>query len=272
MSWPLLNSHAAATVFWGWAQVLLGAINFAVLGFMLLLDVLPFIRRRNWRSSVFGMSMLAVSLTSGLHAIVRGYFTINGELTPTGVEPLDIASLIVCFGPLPVFGIAHMRARSGRWREWTVKGNPAWLLLIIGVLGIYAGGFLQRFLDTVRFHHIPVHWARFDANYNLVLWGLYLLCAHLWLRYQVKARKATGRWSVSGMALGLIFVTMSLHRLAQAIEVASGAYVVRRSFSGVFLWVDASSVLAATAFLVTAGTILVDQRIPRRQAALAKLQ
>lgn len=243
MNWPILNTRHSSTIFWGWALIVLGVLTVVIIGLMFAIDVVPTLRKRKYHAALFGMSFVAIAITAGAHAILRGYYTINFDLTPRGVKPLDIGSIIMCYPPIVLFGLERLRALRGK-DEWRVQGNPLWLFGIVAVVAFYTGSFVMRFADAVSLKHVPLHWARFDSDYNLVLWGLYLACAFLWLRFQVRIRSRTGGWNVSGMTIGLIFVALSFQRLAQSIEVSSGAYMIQdRAVSG-YLWVDLTSIVA----------------------------
>jgi hypothetical protein len=230
-------------------------LNFTILGVFFGFDVYPYLRRRQPKPAMFGVSFVLISVTSGLHALFRGIYTINMQLTPTGPKPLDIASLIVAFGPLPIFGYCRLRNLRGK-PDILIAGTPTWVIVMVGVLSAYTGAFVMRFIDAVRFTHTKLQWARFDSDYNLILWGLYLVIAILWLRFQVRSRRTSGSWNLLGVSLGLTFVTMSFHRLGQAIEVSAGAYKVRDNFETTYFWIDIASIAATVLFLGVAMSLM----------------
>jgi len=266
MSWPVLNTPTSASHFWGWTQIILGLLNFVILGIFFAYEALPYLRQRKGRAAVFGLGMVTVSLTSGLYAIVHGVYTLNMHLTgPRGIRALDIGSLIVCFPPLLIFGWERVRlARSLPQR--IVRTTPAWLLGVVLALGAYIGAFIMRTVDVARFRHTHFRWWHFDSSYNLILTGLYLMLSAIWLSYQLRVHRRTREWSVLGVSLGLVFVTMAFRRLAQAIEIAGGAYHIGPGSGKLFLWTDIASLLAAVFFLAVL-VPLIDKPRPVASAA-----
>lgn len=256
MSWPVLGTPQEASYFWGWVQILLAMLNFCILGIFFAVDMLPFLRHRERRPALFGIGMVLVAITSAVYALIHGIDTANMRLVGSrGIKPLDIGSLVVCFGPLPMFGWERVRLAQGR-PERLVRGMPGWLIVLAAALGFYVGAFIMRTVDVARLHNLHYHWLSFDSNWNLIMALLYLILSGAWLGHQIRVHRRTGQWSVLGGSLGLIFITMAFRRLAQAILIAFGAYHVQGSHEQLFRITDIASVIAVVFFMAVVISLL----------------
>ena len=148
----------------------------------------------------------------------------------------QIIVLIQTYGVLIVFGTVLLEQiglpagviwfllrveafRGGRGdRFW--HGDPIWVRAIPTLAGIYVTALVAAALDVG-----PLDFGRVaDAIPNLLLVAIYLAIGWYLARTQVANRRPLGGWSVSGLALAIIFPTCAAMHAVYALYTMSGRY------------------------------------------------
>jgi hypothetical protein len=192
----------------------LGAI-YTSYGLMTIVDL-----KRGWRTnglSHFGLAWIAMAFTCGPHHIDHG-LSVLYERAPAG--SLDLMAVLVGAPAGVAWFLLRVEALGGGRGDRAVSGTPAWLRGVAWASGVYAVVFLAAVAVTVRQSH------RFSPRLtpNILLLGIYCVIGFYLLRTQLANRAVTGGWSVSGLALAIIFPTCgAMHALYQAYTV-SGIY------------------------------------------------
>lgn len=223
--------------FVGLANVVLGTV-YTCYGLMTIVDL-----KRGWRTrgfSHFGTAWLAMAFTCGPHHLDHGLHVL---VAGRAGGALDLATILVGFPVGVLWFLLRAEAMLGGRGERTIDGTPRWLTALPLVSAAYvavvltaaqrvlvdAGGFLPR--------TIP----------NLLLVVLYAAIGALLLHTQVRNHQVTGRWSVSGLSLGLVMSTCAVMHGVFVAYATDGRYdldwhgfaidVVGVPAAAYFLWV-----------------------------------
>ena len=184
----------------GAANLVLGTV-YTCYGFMTLVDL-----KRGWRTrgfSHFGTAWLAMAFTCGPHHLDHGlHVLVSGRAGGL----LDLATILVGFPVGVLWFLLRVEAMLGGRGERTIAGSPSWLSALPWIGAAYvavvvtaaqrvlvgADGFLPRTAP------------------NLLLVVLYAAIGAVLLHTQVRNHQVTGRWSVSGLSLGLVMNTCAV--------------------------------------------------------------
>jgi len=176
--------------------------------------------RRNWRTmgfSHFGAAWIAMAFTCGPHHFVHGtHVLLEGR---TG-GPLDLAAVIVGFPAGVAWFLLRLEAFFGGRGDRFVAGTPGWVAAIPFAAGIYLG----IMLAIVAGSSAVSLGALSTAGPNLLLVGVYSAIGFYLVRTQLANRRPLGGWSVSGVALAVIFPTCALMHGMYAYYVSTGRY------------------------------------------------
>jgi hypothetical protein len=130
--------------------------------------------------------------------------------------------------------------RGGRGDRF-VPGSPLWVLALPTAFGMYLTAVVSAVV--ARGVNKPSELALVAPNLLLVV--IYSLIGYYLIRTQVANRRPLGGWSVSGLALALIFPTCAIMHAVYAYYALSGRYPV--ALGG--LSIDWLAVPAGTYFL-----------------------
>ncbi|HEX4903734.1 MAG TPA: hypothetical protein VFV42_13030 [Acidimicrobiales bacterium] len=194
----------------------------------------------NWHDRTrrqFGLAFLAIMFTCGPHHADHGL-----HLLLTDVEAGAYDLFVVALG-LPAgvvwFGL-RMEALLGGTGDRHVSSTPR-LLTLLPVLGVvYLVGTVAGVAGLMAPHDLPLR-----AAPNLVVMVLYFFVGATLTATQFRNHEASGRWSVSGLALASIFYTCALMHLVYAAYTTTGQYVD----DGHVLAIDVLAVPGAAYFL-----------------------
>ena len=196
------------------ANILLGLI-FGLVG---ALGVVEMVRnRRTMGFSQFGAAWVALAFTCGPHHVVHGLH-VAAEGRAGGL--LDLVAVLVGLpAGLAWFYLRVEALRGGRGdRFW--RGNPLWVLALPTIGGIYATALIAASIGLG-----PLTLGRLStATPNLLLVALYCTIGFYLARTQIANRRPLGGWSVSGLALAIVFPTCAAMHAVYALHVLNSRY------------------------------------------------
>jgi len=162
--------------------------------------------KRGWRTrgfSHFGTAWLAMAFTCGPHHLDHGLHVL---IAGRAGGPLDLATILVGFPVGVLWFLLRVEAMMGGRGERTIEGTPRWLVAL-PVLGasyvavvVTAGQSVLAGAGPLAPRAVP----------NVLLVVLYSAIGAVLLHTQVRNHQVTGRWSVSGLSLGLVMNTCAV--------------------------------------------------------------
>ena len=175
--------------------------------------------RRNWRTmgfSHFGAAWIAMAFTCGPHHFVHGTHVLLEGRTG-GV--LDLAAVLVGFPAGVIWFLLRLEAFFGGRGDRFISGTPGWVAAMPFAAGIYVGVMITIAAgSSISLGALP------RALPNLLLVVIYCAIGFYLVRTQLANRRPLGGWSVSGIALAVIFPTCALMHGAYAYYVTTGRY------------------------------------------------
>lgn len=220
----------------GVLNLILGSV-YTSYGVMTLIDM-----KRGWSTrgfSHFGTAWTFMAFTCGPHHLAHGaHIAFEGR---TG-GPLDLVAVLIGFPAGVIWFLLRAEAMflDGRG-DRDIAGTPLWVEALPLVGGAYV---VWLTAATVGVLGPGAAYSRAVVP-NLLLIGLYAAIGAVLLRTQLANRRATGGWSLSGLALTAVFPTCGLMHGAYAAYALSGRYHA----DGHGLLIDTLSVPAAAYFL-----------------------
>ncbi|MBA2440359.1 MAG: hypothetical protein H0V50_06760 [Thermoleophilaceae bacterium] len=176
--------------------------------------------RRNWRTMGFshaGAAWITMAFTCGPHHFVHGvHILLEGR---TG-GPLDLVAVLVGFPAGVIWFLLRLEAFFGGRGDRFIAGTPGWVAAIPFAAGIYVGVMVA----IVAGSSMVGLGALASALPNLLLVVVYSVIGFYLVRTQLANRRPLGGWSVSGVALAVIFPTCALMHGAYAYYVITGRY------------------------------------------------
>lgn len=173
--------------------------------------------RRSMGFSHFGAAWVAMAFTCGPHHWVHGIHLATEGRTG-GV--LDLLAVLIAFPAGVTWFLLRVEAfRGGRGdRFW--EGDPLWVLALPTIAGIYTTALVAMAIDVgpLRFDDLAI------VIPNLLLIVIYLAIGWFCARTQVANRRPLGGWSVSGLALTIVFPTCAAMHGVYALYALSGQY------------------------------------------------
>ncbi|MDQ4049117.1 MAG: hypothetical protein M3131_07030, partial [Actinomycetota bacterium] len=177
--------------------------------------------RRNWRTmgfSHFGAAWIAMAFTCGPHHFVHGtHILLEGR---TG-GPLDLAAVLVGFPAGVIWFLLRLEAFSGGRGDRFVPGTPGLVAAIPFAAGAYVGAMVAIVGSSsgVSLAALP------SALPNVLLVAIYSVIGFYLARTQLANRRPLGGWSLSGLALAVIFPTCAVMHGAYAFYVTTANYI-----------------------------------------------
>jgi hypothetical protein len=198
----------------GGLNILLGLV-YCQYGTMTLIDM-----RRQWRRmgfSHFGAAWIAMAFTCGPHHFVHGL-----HLLATGgaAGPLDlVAVLIGCPAGITWFAL-RVEAFAGGAGDRFVFGDPKWILALPAIGSAYGATIVTVVAGAGKIHgdHLIA------VSPNLLLVAIYGMIGYYLARTQLVNRRPLGGWSISGLALTVIFPTCAMMHAVYAYYAVTGRY------------------------------------------------
>lgn len=197
--------------------------------------------KRGWPTmgfSHFGFAVIVLALTCGPHHLEHGI-----HLAVVGRRPglLELVTVIVGIPAGATWTYLRVEAIRGGRGDRFISGTPEWMVRAaqIGVAYLVVVALVSCAIATSGGDFTP----RLVPNVLLV--GAYLTIGYYLMRTQLANRPVLGGWSVSGLALTLLFFTCAVMHLAWVSYAVTGRYDV----DGHGLIVDWLSLPAALYFL-----------------------
>lgn len=204
------------TIAIGILNVVLGTVYFQY-GSMTVLDM-----RRNWSSngfSHFGAAWIAMAFTCGPHHFAHGLHLLTSN---TSAGPLDLVVVVVGFPAGVIWFLLRVEAFRGGRGDRFIVGSPPWVLALPALAAAYATAILILVIETgtQRWAHLQ------SVAPNLLLIGIYGMIGYYLARTQIANRRPLGGFSVSGLALAVVFPTCALMHAVFAYYTLTGRYGV----------------------------------------------
>jgi hypothetical protein len=215
-------------------NLILGAV-YTSYGVMTIIDL-----KRHWRTnglSHFGLAWIAMAFTCGPHHLEHG---LHVAFERSGGS-LDLFAVLVGFPAGVTWFLLRVEAITGGRGDRFISGTPRWVsalpALSVAYLVVLIAWGATVLNDGTAFgpRLIP----------NILLLGIYALIGFYLLRTQLQNRDPLAGWSVSGLALTLVFPTCGLMHAVYATYATAGRYDVE--WHG--LTIDWLSVPAAVYFV-----------------------
>jgi len=202
------------TVAVGVANLVLGLV-YCQYGTMTLIEM-----RRHWRSmgfSHFGAAWIAMAFTCGPHHLVHGLHLLT---TGAAAGSLDLTAVLIGFPAGVIWFVLRVEAFRGGAGDRFVSGNPLWVLALPTIAGIYLTALVAIIAQsgTLDTRHLAA------VAPNLLLVPIYSTIGYYLVRTQLANRRPLGGWSVSGLALAVIFPTCAVMHAIYAYYSLGGAY------------------------------------------------
>jgi hypothetical protein len=202
------------TVLVGTLNIILGLV-YCQYGTMTLLEM-----RRHWNTmgfSHFGLAWIAMAFTCGPHHFVHGIHLLTAGGT---AGPLDLAAVAIGFPAGVIWFALRAEAFLGGAGDRFIRGNPIWVLALPTVAAAYLTALVTIVIATDNFG--AQHFAA--ALPNLMLIAIYSTIGYYLVRTQISNQRPLGGWSVSGLALAVIFPTCAMMHAVYAYYATTGRY------------------------------------------------
>jgi hypothetical protein len=196
------------------ANVVLGLI-YIQYGTMTLIEM-----RRHWGTmgfSHFGAAWIAMAFTCGPHHLVHGLHLFGAGAS---AGPLDYVVVIVGAPAGAIWFLLRVEAFRGGAGDRFAKGNPLWVMALPTLAGVYLAVLATIFAQTGRLSGGNVA----AVIPNLLLVVVYSVIGYYLVGTQLANRRPLGGWSVSGLALAVIFPTCAIMHLIYAYYALGGRY------------------------------------------------
>jgi hypothetical protein len=195
-------------------NIALGLVYFQY-GSMTLIEMCR--NRRTMGFSHFGAAWIAMAFTCGPHHLIHGIHLLQSG-NHGGL--LDLLAVVIGAPAGVIWFALRIEAFRGGQGDRFVSGSPLWVLALPTALAIYVTALLAVVLAQG-----PVAGANpLAALPNLMLIGIYMAVGYFLTRTQIANRRPLGGWSVSGLALAVIFPTCALMHAVFAYYTLSGRY------------------------------------------------
>jgi hypothetical protein len=176
--------------------------------------------KRGWRTlgfSHFGAAWIAMAFTCGPHHWIHGlHVAVEGR--PGGI--LDVLAVAVGVPAGVTWFALRVEAFRGGAGDRFLPGNPFWVLALPTLAGVYVTALAAAMIAAGGVHAENL-WIVVP---NLMLVGIYMTIGYFLLRTQLRNRGPLGGWSVSGLALSVIFPTCALMHGVMAYYSLMGRY------------------------------------------------
>ena len=217
------------------ANIALGII-YSCYGVMTLIEL-----KRGWSTlgpSHFGFAWIAMAFTCGPHHLEHG---LHALVTGNQAGWLDLIAVLIGAPAGLTWFFLRIEAIRGGSGDRFVAGTPGWVRILPAV-GVGYGLVALGSVFFVLGEH-PSLTPRVTPNFLLLL--VYGLVGYYLLKAQLANRPDHEGWSLSGLALTVVFPTCGLMHAAFAVYATSGRYVI----DGYGLVIDWLAVPAAVYFV-----------------------
>lgn len=198
----------------GALNIVLGLVYFQY-GTMTLVEMWR--NRSSMGFSHFGAAWIAMAFTCGPHHFVHGTH-IAFEGRSGGM--LDLVAVLIALPAGVTWFLLRVEAfRGGRGdRFWA--GKPLWVVALPTISGIYLTALVSAAIQLG-----PINWSELPVVIpNLLLIPIYCAIGYFLAKTQIENHHAVGGWSVSGLALAIIFPTCAAMHGIYALYQLTGQY------------------------------------------------
>jgi hypothetical protein len=199
----------------GILNILLGLV-YCQYGTMTLIEM------RRQRSAMgfshFGAAWIAMAFTCGPHHFVHGLHLLTVSRPTAG--PLDLVAVIVGFPAGVIWFALRVEAFTGGAGDRLIRGSPPWVLALPTLAGVYVSALVTLIASAGQFRgdQLP------GVAPNLMLVPVYSTIGYYLVRTQLANHRPLGGWSLSGVALAVIFPTCAMMHGVYAYYALSGQY------------------------------------------------
>jgi hypothetical protein len=189
--------------------------------------------RRTRGFSYLGGAFALMAATCGPHHLVHAEHHLLWGEAVTG--PM-MAALAIGFVPGGIFVLLRIEALAGGRGDRFITGTPAMLAALPWLVAAACGAIVWEAIGDAR----AINGVSLAAN--SLLFVNYLIVGVLVLRTQLARRPGLGGWSVSGLAMGGVFVTCGVAHLVAGLATPADWHTLLFDVTGVpfsiyFLWV-----------------------------------
>jgi hypothetical protein len=189
--------------------------------------------RRTRGFSYLGGAFALMAATCGPHHLVHAEHHLLWGEAASG--PM-LGALAIGFVPGGLFVLLRIEAAFGGRGDRFVNGTPAWLAALPWIVAVATGAIVWEALGDAR------DLSTVGLIANVMLFANYIVVGVLVLRTQIARRRGLGGWSVSGLALGGVFVTCGVSHLVAGLALPADWHTLLFDVPGVpfsiyFLWV-----------------------------------
>lgn len=167
--------------------------------------------------SHFGLAWIAMAFTCGPHHMAHGLhlFAASGQ-----AGGLDFVVVLIGFPAGVTWFLLRVEAFRGGAGDRFIPRNSLWVLALPTLAGIYVTALVSMLLQTGRLD--SDHLAAVTPNILLIF--IYVTIGYYLVRTQLANRRPLSGWSVSGLALAVIFPTCALMHGMYAYYALNGQY------------------------------------------------
>jgi len=198
----------------GVLNIILGVV-YTQYGTMTLVEMLR--NRRTMGFSHFGAAWIAMAFTCGPHHWMHGiHIAFDGRQG----GPLDLAAVLIGFPAGVTWFLLRVEAYLGGRGDRFWSGNPLWVLALPTIGGIYLTAMIAAAigLGPLNADNLPT------VLPNILLVVIYCAIGWFLVRTQLANRRPLKGWSVSGLALAIIFPTCAAMHGIHALYGLTGRY------------------------------------------------
>jgi hypothetical protein len=179
------------------ANLILGLV-YTQYGLMTLYEMIR--HRRDMGFSHFGAAWIAMAFTCGPHHLVHGVHTaFEGRMG----GPMDLIVVLVGFPAGVAWYLLRLEAFFGGRGDRFWSGNPWYVLVLPTLAGAYVSALVFAGIGLAPYDTGRI----LTVLPNLFLVGIYCTIGYFLARTQIANHKPLGGWSVSGLALTIVFPT-----------------------------------------------------------------
>ena len=198
----------------GILNIVLGVV-YVQYGTMTVVDM-----KRGWKEfgfTHFGAAWIFMAFTCGPHHIVHGIHALGAGRDAGG---LDLAAVLIGYPAGVGWFLLRVEAFTGGRGDRFVPGTPVWLHALPVLAGAYVAALVAATL-SLGSPDLANLWL---VAPNVLLIAIYGMIGFYLLRTQIANRPGLGGWSLSGLALGVIFPTCAVMHLVFALYGLIGRY------------------------------------------------
>jgi hypothetical protein len=173
--------------------------------------------RRTMGFSHFGMAWIAMAFTCGPHHWVHG---IHMAFEGRAAGLLDFTAVLVGVPAGVTWFALRVEAFRGGRGDRFIPGTPGWIMALPTLAGIYVTAMVAAAIGIGNAQ--PQEIAVVAANLMLVV--LYSAIGYYLIRTQLANRRSLGGWSLSGLALSIVFPTCAAMHAIYAFYMLTGQY------------------------------------------------